>query len=199
MNQPFESKHAENLDSGKSGDYLGQYHGWLRLMARLQLDGRWDRKFDASDILQQTLLEAWKGESKFCGETSAERIAWLRTILRRVIGHEIRKYDGTQMRDPAKELSLQRSIEQSSVMLENMLAADSDTPSVVADNREQQAIIAAALESLPEDYREVIIQRNLRGLSQAEIAVKFQRSESAVRMLWLRALKDLRAEVLDRQ
>jgi len=191
-----QSLDPDNLDSS---DYLARYHGWLRLMARLQLDGRWDRKFDASDILQQTLLEAWKGESAFEGNTSAERIAWLRVILGRVIGHEVRKYDGTQMRDPARELVLQHSIDQSSILLDNMLVANVDTPSVAADNREQQTIIADALEALPEDYREVIVMRNLRGMSHAEIAEKMERSEPAVRMLWLRALKELKTSVLDRQ
>ena len=76
-------------------------------MARLQLNERWDHKFDASDIAQQTLLEAWKVESQFRGNSQGERIAWLRTILGRVISREIRQYDGTQKRDPKRELSLQ--------------------------------------------------------------------------------------------
>ena len=193
MNQSLET------DRDDRSDYLAKYHGWLRLMARLQLDGRWNRKFDASDILQQTLLEAWKSESSFEGNTSAERIAWLRTILGRVIGREVRKYEGTQMRDPGRELSLQRSIDQSSILLDHMLAADADSPSTVASHREQQTIIADALESLPDDYREVIVMRNLRGLSHAEIAEKMARSESAIRMLWLRALKELKTEALARQ
>lgn len=196
MNQPLDYEDAANEDNS---NYLAQYHGWLRLMARLQLDGRWNRKFDASDILQQTLMEAWMGESAFQGDTTGERIAWLRTILGRVIGREVRKYEGTQMRDPGREISLQRSIDQSSILLDRMLAADTDTPSVHADNREQQTIIADVIESLPEDYREVIVLRNLQGFSHAEIAAKLERNESAVRMLWLRALKELRARVLARQ
>ena len=68
-----------------------------------------------------------------------------------------------------------------------------------ADNREQQTIIADVLESLPEDYRKVIVMQNLRGISNAEIAVKLGRSEPAVRMLWLRALKEMRTRVLHRQ
>ena len=193
------SLEPENIEAADRSDYLARYHGWLRLMARLQLDSRWDCKFDASDILQQTLLEAWKGESGFDGNTSGERIAWLRTILGRVIGREVRKYDGTQRRDPGKELSLQRSIDQSSILLENVLAAETDSPSIHADNREQQTIIADELESLPKDYREVIVLRNLRGLSHAEIATRLERTESAVRMLWLRALKELQTRVLARQ
>ena len=183
----------------ESSDYLAQYHAWLRLMARLQLDPRWDRKFDASDIVQQTLMEAWKGESNFRGHSSGERIAWLRTILGRVISREARKYEGTEKRDPGRELSLQHSLDRSSIMLDRMIASESNTPSVHADNREQQTIIAQVLESLPDDYRQVIVLRNMRGLSHAEIAVEMDRTESAVRMLWLRALKELQAGVLSRQ
>ena len=72
MNQP--------TDPARS-DYLAEYHAWLRLMARLQLNERWDRKFDASDIVQQTLLEAWKGESQFRGDTCGYRENGLISLL----------------------------------------------------------------------------------------------------------------------
>lgn len=182
-----------------SGEYLSEYHAWLRLMARLQVDGKWDRKFDASDIVQQTLLEAWKGEDNFRGESSGERIAWLRTILGHVVTREVRKYEGTQKRDPRRELLLHSSIEKSSIMLSNMLVAETNSPSEHADNREQQVIIAEVLEALPDNYREVIVLRNLQGKTHAEISKLLGKSEAAVRMLWLRALKELQFGVLQRQ
>lgn len=180
-------------------NYLSQYHAWLRLMARLQLDPAWDRKFDASDVVQQTLLEAWNGESQFRGDSDGERIAWLRTILGRVISREVRKYKDNQKRDVNQEVALQQSLGQSSMMLGNMIAAESETPSVHAENREQQTIIAEVLETMAEDHRKVIVLRNLKGMPHAEIASILGRSESAVRMLWLRALKELQAGVLARQ
>ena len=170
-----------------SADYLSNYHAWLRLMARLQLDPRWGRKFDASDVAQQTLLEAWKAESQFRGNSDGERIAWLRTILGRVISREVRQYTGTLKRDPNRELDIPTALERSSIMLAGLLADNAPSPSMHADNREQQMIIAEAIESLSEDYREVIVLRNLQGLSHAEVAVRLDRTESAVRMLWLRA------------
>ena len=166
---------------------------------RLQLDPRWGRKFDASDVAQQTLLEAWKAESQFRGTSEPERIVWLRTILGRVISREVRQYAGTLKRDPNRELDLPASLERSSIMLAELFVDDAASPSVHADNREQQMIIAEVLESLPEDYREVIVLRNLKGLSHAEVAKQLNRTESAVRMLWLRALKQLRQQVMQRQ
>ena len=100
---------------------------------------------------------------------------------------------------PKRELSLQHSIDESSILLSQFAASNTNTPSVNADNREQQMIIAEVLEGLPDDYRQVIMMRNLQGLSHAEIATEMDRSERAIRMLWLRALKQLRHEVLERQ
>ncbi len=193
---------SANLTTGAGASqpgYLAEFQPWLRLMAGLQIDSKWERKFDASDVVQQTLIEAWKGESNFEGESNGQRIAWLRTILGRVISRQIRHYTGNQKRDPAREIALQNSLDESSMMLERMVPGQEKTPSVYADDREQQMIIADVLEALPEDYRQVIVLRNLQGLSHAEVATKIGRTESAVRMLWLRALKQLRLEVLSRQ
>ena len=122
-----------------------------------------------------------------------------RNKLGRVISREIRQYDGTQKRDPKREVSLQYSIDESSILLSQFAASNTNTPSVNADNREQQMIIAEVLEGLPDGYRQVIMMRNLQGLSHAKIATEMDRSERAIRMLWLRALKQLRHEVLKRQ
>jgi RNA polymerase sigma-70 factor (ECF subfamily) len=52
--------------------------------------------------------------------------------------------------------------------------------------------VADLLAQLPPDYREVVLLRNFQGLSFRSIALQLQRSEGAVRMLWLRALGRLR-------
>jgi len=54
---------------------LERYRGWLALLARLQVDARFRAKFDPSDIVQQTLLEAVRGWPKFRGATDAELTA----------------------------------------------------------------------------------------------------------------------------
>ena len=61
--------------------------------------------------------------------------------------------------------------------------------------REQEVLLADVLAKLPEDYREVIILRNLEGLSHEEVAARMGRTVGAVRMLWVRALAQLRLAV----
>jgi RNA polymerase sigma-70 factor (ECF subfamily) len=184
-------------DAAAQGEIVQRYQEWLKLLARLQLDRRLQGKCDASDMVQQTLLEACRAFPEFRGRTEGELLAWLRQILARVLTHERRRYHGTQQRDPAREVSLEQALAQSSQRLGNVLAASGSSPSQQACQREQEVLLADVLARLPDDYREVIILRNLEGLSHEEVARQMNRSAGAVRMLWVRALACLRQE-LDR-
>jgi RNA polymerase sigma-70 factor (ECF subfamily) len=182
-------------DPAAAGDLLRRYQGWLALLARLQIDRRFQGKFGASDVVQQTLLEACRALPQFRGRTEPELTAWLRQILAHVLAHEFRRYHGTQRRDPAREVSLEQELAESSQRLGGMLAAPGSSPSEQAARREQEVRLADVLARLPEDYREVIVLRNLEGLSHEEVARRMNRSGGAVRMLWVRALARLRQEL----
>ena len=111
---------------------------------------------------------------------------------------DLRRYRGRQKRDVAREVSLEQSLAESSGRLGSLLAASGTSPSQQAARHEQEVLLAAALARLPDDYREVVILRNLEGLSHEEVARRMDRSAGAVRMLWVRALTRLREE-LDRR
>jgi RNA polymerase sigma-70 factor (ECF subfamily) len=81
---------------------------------------------------------------------------------------------------------------QSSEALGLALAQVASSPSHQAAEREQAVLFADALARLPADYREVIILRHLQRLKFAEIATRMGRSSGAVRMLWTRAIEQLR-------
>ena len=49
--------------------------------------------------------------------------------------------------------------------------------------------------SLSDEHREVIILRNMQGLPHEEVARRMGRSVGAVRMLWVRALAEVRQAV----
>jgi len=188
---------AKRRDGLAQGKLLDPYRPWLQLLARLQLDSRFQGKFDASDIVQQTLLEACRDLPRFRGQTELELLAWLRKILAHVIAHEVRRYGRAEKRDVAHEVSLEQALAQSSRRLGNLLAASGTSPSHQAARREQEVLLAEVLAQLPQDYRDVIILRNLEGLAHEQIADRMGRSVGAVRMLWVRALERLRKE-LDR-
>jgi RNA polymerase sigma-70 factor, ECF subfamily len=179
-------------DAAAQSEMLVRYQPWLGLLARLQIDTQFQGKFGASDIVQQTLLEACRDLRQFRGRTEAELLAWLRQILAHVLAHEVRRYRGTQQRDLAREVSLEQSLAQSSQRLGDLLAASTPSPSQRAIRHEEELRLADVLSQLPDDYREVIVLRNLEGLSHEEIARRLGRSVAAVRMLWVRALARFR-------
>jgi RNA polymerase sigma-70 factor (ECF subfamily) len=174
---------------------LERFRSWLGLLARLQFEPQFRAKFDPSDIVQQTLLEALRDWPKFRGDTEAERAAWLRQILAHVLSHEIRRLGGAKRRDVDREVSLDQALAESSRRLGDALAAPGSSPSEQANRHELELQLTDALARLPADYAEVILLRNVEGLSHDEIAQRMGRGVGAVRMLWVRALARLRREL----
>ncbi|MFO0885375.1 MAG: sigma-70 family RNA polymerase sigma factor [Pirellulales bacterium] len=172
--------------------WLLQYEAWLRLLARMEIGHRFQGKFDHSDAVQQTLIAAWRDWDGFRGSQEGERVAWLRQILAHQLAQLARQYGQTQKRDVERELSIDQSLCQSAMRLDRILQAEGPSPSQAAIQVEQRIQLSQAIENLPEDYRQVILLRNFEELSHEEVAVRMQRTEGAVRMLWLRALTALR-------
>ncbi len=186
---------AQCSDAAAQGDLLRRFEPWLHLLARVQVESRFAAKFDASDVVQQTLLEAVKAFPQFRGSTEAELTAWLRQILAHALAHEIRRYHGTAKRDLTQEVSLDAQLAQSSQRLGALFAESGPSPSQQLAHRELDVLLAEVLSRLPDDYREVLILRHLEGLSHEAIAERLNRSAGATRMLWTRALIALRQEL----
>jgi RNA polymerase sigma-70 factor (ECF subfamily) len=68
-------------DPEGGGPAVESFRAYLMLLARLQLGGRIKGKLDASDVVQQTLLDAVRQRQQFRGQTAAEMAAWLRRML----------------------------------------------------------------------------------------------------------------------
>src|SRR5262245_28933791 len=89
---------------------LEGYRDYLRLLARLQLGPRLQSKFDASDIVQQALLQAHECRAQFRGATESEWLAWLRTILANALAATARRFE-TRARQLDRERSLEADLE----------------------------------------------------------------------------------------
>ena len=163
----------------------------LQLQVRLlRPHSRFSRRFDSSDLVQETMLKAVKNQADFRGDTDAELVKWLQEILKNVVTDAVRKATAGK-RDVRVEQSLQDALAQSSVRLEEYLAAQGPSPSRQAELQEMLFRLAAALDQLPEDQREVIIQRDLHGDPVAEIAAQLGKTKKAVAGLLQRGRKKL--------
>src|SRR5215471_14036366 len=137
-------------ETGDPQRTLERFREYLHLLARLQLDPRWQGKIDLSGVVQQTLLEAHQNREQLRHWDEARRAAWLRRALAHNLTDEVRKL-GTARRDAALEQSLDQALEQSAWRLESWLADEQSSPSVRAERNEQLLALAAALEQLAPD------------------------------------------------
>jgi RNA polymerase sigma-70 factor (ECF subfamily) len=179
-------------DDAARGQLLERYRAYLRLLARLQIDRRLQGKLDASDVVQETFLQAQRCFGQFRGATEPELAAWLRQVLASRLLDQARRYLGARQRDLRLERGLPAALDRSSQALGGALVARGSSPSQQAARREQAVLLASALEQLPAAYRQVILLHQLEDLSFPEVAARMGRSPDSVKNLWLRALARLR-------
>jgi RNA polymerase sigma-70 factor (ECF subfamily) len=182
-------------DVATLGRLLELYRRYLALLARVQIGQRLQGKADASDLVQETFLEAHRQFPSFRGRSEAQFVCWLRQLLAGSLANLMRRYLGTQGRDVRLEQEIGGALDQSSVLLHGGLVAEQSSPSQQASGREQAVLLADALAQLPDDYRDVLVLRHLEGLTFPDVASRMGRSLDSVEKLWMRALARLRQQV----
>lgn len=181
-------------DRNISLESINRYRNYLRFLARVQLDAELRAKVDPSDIVQQSLLLASQAWGSFRGTSEAELAAWLRAILSRTIAHATRDWQ-TQKRDVERERSIEAAVDASSARLGQFLAAEQLSPSQAAMRREQEVLVAEAVESLSAEQREAIVLRYWHGMTLNEVAEAINKSPAATAGLLHRGLKTLRSRL----
>jgi RNA polymerase sigma-70 factor (ECF subfamily) len=176
------------------GPLLERYREYLRLLARVQMGGKLAGQLDASDVVQQTLLEAYKEWTQYRGSSEAELTAWLRRILANNLADAVRAL-GRAKRDIARQRSLEAELQQSSSRLEAMLVAEQSSPSQRAERNEQIVRLADALARLPDAQREALVLQHWHGWTLAQIGEHMAKSVTAVAGLLKRGLKGLREQM----
>jgi RNA polymerase sigma-70 factor, ECF subfamily len=179
---------AQSENDPVSMEHLRPY---LRTLARMQVEAHLQAKIDASDIVQQTMLEAHRGVNQFQGKTEQELMAWLRRIMARNLADEVRKFRRGK-RNAGLEQSLEAGLSESAAGLERCLDGNITRPDQRAMRNEQLAQLAAAIEALPDDQRMAVSFHHLQGMTAAEIGKSMDKTEVAIAGLLRRGLKRLR-------
>lgn len=170
------------------GDLLESCRQYVLLIAEDGLDGDLRPKVGASDLVQETLLEAQRDFPGFQGESRAQLLAWLsRIVLHNLLNHS-RDYRATQKRQLSREQPLT-----SNVLGVNEL--DLSTPSDQVVRKEEETLLNEALLTLSDEHRQVIELRHREHRNFSEIGQIMGRSTDAARMLWWRAFEKLSIEL----
>jgi RNA polymerase sigma-70 factor (ECF subfamily) len=185
---------ARGGDREALGRLLEAQRTALHRLAQRQLDGPIVVRVDASDIIQQTFLEAHRSFQQFAGQDAPELIAWLHRILDHKVAGAIRDHASLQKRNVHRDRSLDDS-HGSGTSLKQQLDAGHSTPSQKAMRGEEAQLLTRALTVLPNDQREAVRLRHLEGWTLADIARHFGRSPAATAGLIKRGMQALRRQL----
>lgn len=136
---------------------------------------------DAEDIAQQVFLNVWKSAPRWRPE--AKVTTWLMTITKRLVFNETRRRSRTRI--------VSRQPEEESPEFPDA----KPSPDRVVLEREMHAAIEAAMESLPERERMVVVLRRYEAMPYEEIAVVLGTSIPTVKSLLFRARNTLREKL----
>jgi RNA polymerase sigma-70 factor, ECF subfamily len=179
---------ARRGDREALGQALSFCRDYLLLVANDGLKPELRAKGNASDMVQETFLRAQRGIEGFRGRTASEWRHWLRSILKRNLAEEGRRFGVTAKRQVQREVTIR-----------DFMGLDckrtTETPSDDLVRREREAALIEALERLPAHYRDVVIWRHREQFSFEEIGQRLGNSTEAARKLWTRALVCLRKEL----
>jgi RNA polymerase sigma-70 factor (ECF subfamily) len=175
------------------GRLLNGYLGYLLRIAGDGLDPRLQAKGGASDIVQETFLEAQRDFVRFKGHSERELLAWLRQRVEYRAAKFVRCYRRTAKRSTAREVPLDEG--GSSSAYGPGLAADQLSPSERVVAAERDHLLYQAMDRLPDDYRRVLQLRYREGLSFEEIGSVLIRSPNSARKLWARAIERLKCDL----
>jgi RNA polymerase sigma-70 factor (ECF subfamily) len=147
-------------------------------------------KGGASDLVQQTFMEAIRDLSQFSGQSQRELRGWLRRILLNNLANFVRRYRGSSKRQIGREVSLDGDF--SGGHPGDGLASYSPSPSSQAILSEDLTRLEHAMDQLKERDRLVLIWRIHDCCDWKEIGRRIGGSEEKARKVGTRAVERLR-------
>lgn len=134
---------------------------------------------DAQDVLQETLLSIVTNLHQFEGRSSLS--AWVFAITRSACQ---RRRRGLKNRPHFGQETLETQ------------PADAPSPEQYASDREIGAALTRALDALPEEYREVLVLRDMEGLTATQAAASLDLSVEALKSRLHRARDAMRKALM---
>ncbi len=196
---PDSEQTAELLAAASDGNatavnrLLDRHREALRRMVELRMDQTLRRRVDASDIVQDVLIEANRRLTEYLANPGLPFHLWLRHIARdRVIDTHRRHRVASKRNMDREQPQTAAGLDRSSLDLIAQLQDPEMTPAAAATWRELERRFFAALDQLEEHDREVLLMRHFEQLSNQDVAAALGLTEPAAGMRYLRAMRRLR-------
>src|SRR3989440_165157 len=173
---------------------LAKHREPIRRMIDLRLDPAIVQRVDASDVVQEVLIEASRRLQTYLQAPAMPFHLWLRHIAKDHIIDAHRRHHQAQKRGVDREQPLVPAglKDHSSIELAAQFVDPELTPASAAMQQELERRLHVAIGELEEDDREIVLMRHFEQLSNQEVAALLGLTEAAASMRHLRALRKLR-------
>jgi len=179
-------------DAEARDDLCRRYQERVLAAVRIRLGAGLRGKCESMDIVQEAMLDAFRNDLKsFEYESEGAFLRYLNQIVENNIRDEARKW-AAQKRDQAREAGGAAPDESGDRMAQ--VSGSVTTPSKIIGLAEDLSLLEEAMDRLGDEnheYRELIINTKIEGLTYAELADKDASSPDAVRMKAARAMEHL--------
>lgn len=166
-------------DDVARGELLERLRPRLVLWAASRMSADLRSKVEPEDMAQEILLALHKSLDGFQGPDGRAFFAWMFKVAENRIRDTVDHF-GAKKRQRIQPVSFSQT-----------------SPSAAVARSEAVVRLQAAIETLPEDYKRVVQLRRLEERDTSEVAELMDRSENAIRILYYRALKALKAALPD--
>lgn len=170
------------------------HQGPLREVISVQLGPGLRSRVEVDDLLQDTLLRAFRSMEQFRGETEDAFRGWLAGIAQHAVADRARRLT-TGKADYRREVPLEANPpggSSDSGLLSFQISSPHTSPSRALLREERLERLLEAIQGLSPDHRKVILLTLVERLPAREVGLRMERSEKAVSMLLLRAMRALR-------
>jgi RNA polymerase sigma-70 factor (ECF subfamily) len=145
---------------------------------------------EARDLTQETFLSALKAIKNFRGEAD------LKTWLYRIAVNESRnRFRWWKRRNRSSTISLDAENPQTQTAMHESIWDTAENPEAQTLRRERELALRQALSELPNSFREVIVLRDLEGLSYEEVAATLETNVGTVKSRIARGREELRRKL----
>lgn len=163
----------------------------LTRFIKTRMDARVSARFDPSDVVQDTLMQAHVRLDEYLAQAEVPFYVWLRFLAWQRLTQLYRQHLGAEKRSVTREEHRHSSDEVSQRMFVERLAANMTGPVAHAVREETRRRVRGALQLLRPHDREILELRYLEQLNTQKIAHLLNISEGAVSTRHFRAIQRL--------
>lgn len=163
----------------------------------MRMNPQLQSRLDASDVVQDTLVEATRTVGQFVQDPKISVYVWLRRLANEKLIQAHRRHLGAQKRDASRDQSIHGSLSATSEAIVLQLVAHTSSPSETIAKKDRKRLLTEALNRMDSLDREVLVLRHFEGLNSREASELLGLNYEAVKKRYLRALEKLQVLLSD--